>query len=414
VVLRFEGARLLLGYRVAMPSSALRRARRRRWWLGLGCLLALAGCASGRGRTPAGDGPEASAAGASGSGPPAESTAAPSPDRTGAATEAAAPPGPPSASPPPTGEGAPETARIVCREGKPEGEAFLDATRRRLWETLCSANLWFDGLFGEHRNPENARDVSGRIEVSAIGNRVEGYKVRSRIDVNYELPNLEHRWNAFIGRGSDANDFIQDRRKGLGLRSQFLDVETDERWLAGLGYSLPGSYQRSIDFRVGGSGGREPEVFAQGRFRRNWIVDERNLVHLREAAFWTNRQGFGVTAGVDYDRYLRRSLLARWGTIGTYSEDTHGVNWRSALVLYNDLTGRRAIAYEGFVRGETDAPVPLSEYGARIVYRQALTRQWLFGEIVFGYSWPRLRLEDRRGGATTFGVGLDLGFGRDD
>ncbi len=380
-----------------MPTFAPRprTGHRCRWWLWLGPSLLLAGCASSHVEARAGAAPAP--------------TAAPvAPTVPGDGTE------PGGTAPPATGEGRPDTARVVCREGKPDNEALLDATRRRLWETLCGANLWFDGLFGEHRNAESARDVSGRVELSAIGSRIEGYKVRSRIDLNYQLPNLEHRWNAFLGRGNDANDFIQDRRKGLGLRSQFLDVETDERWLAGLGYSLPGSYERSVDFRAGGSGGREPEVFLQGRFRRNWILDERNLVHLREAAFWTNRQGFGVTAGVDYDRYLRRALLARWGTIGTYSEDTHGVNWRSALVLYNDLTGRRAIAYEGFVRGETDAPVPLREYGTRVVYRQGLTRRWLFGEIVLGYSWPRLRLEDRRGGAATFGVGLELDFGRDE
>ena len=37
----------------------------------------------------------------------------------------------------------------------------------------------------------------------------------------------------------------------------------------------------------------------------------------------------------------------------------------------------------------------IREYGGRVIYRQALARRnWLDGEVVLGYSWPREKLEE--------------------
>ena len=136
-------------------------------------------------------------------------------------------------------------------------------------------------------------------------------------------------------------------------------------------------------------------------------------IRLRETVFWTNRDGFGSTSSFDFDHLLSRVLLFRWGSVGTVSEETEGLDWRSALVLYHNLRGHRAIAYETFVRGETEW-VELKEYGARAIYRQSLLgRPWLYGELVTGYSWPRLDPEDERQGSFSIGVGLELHFGRD-
>ena len=342
---------------------------------------------------------------------------APAPAAT-PAPPAAEPPATAAAEPPSGGNPALAEPPINPRELGPcelvedPDEQAIDKARLGLWKTACRAALWFDGLFGEDRHPKAAANTAGRVETSYLHSSFEGSKIRTRFNVRFRFPNLNDKFEAFAGRDQS---FVTDRIEGFGLRSQFLDISDEDLWIAGIGYRLPGSYRQRTDFRVGASGGRTPEVFVQGRHRRNWYVGERDLWHFRETLFWTNRDGFGSTTGLDFDHLLSRSLLLRWGNIGTYSEITHGLDWRSAWVLYDDLSSHSALGYEVFIRGETDAEIPLHEYGARTVYRHTiLHRDWLWGEADLGYTWPQLHRDEPRQGSTEIGVGIELLFGGSD
>lgn len=321
------------------------------------------------------------------------------------------------AEPPGDAAGAPEAGKrkvkravSPCRQQVSGDAPAIDDAHRKLYETLCGAALWFDGLFGERNEIAiaSARGTSGRLEISGLYSEYEGNKLRVRGNVRFDFPNFAKRWNAFIGR-DDEDDFIRDRSEGLALRSQFLDFADENRWLAGLGYSLPGTYKQRTDFRVGGKLGSEPEIFAQGRFRRNFLINDRNLFHFRETVFWTNRDGFGSTTSLDFDHVVNRRMLLRWGNVGTVSEATDGLEWRSAMLLYQSLNNAKALGYEVFVRGESAWEVPLKEWGVRTIYRHPLLhRDWLAGEVVLGYSWPRFELEDERKGSATIGLGLEI------
>lgn len=301
-----------------------------------------------------------------------------------------------------------------CGEEAPADEKAIDATRRRLFQTVCGAALWFDGLFGEQRHVAAAQRATGRVELSLTESEYYGLKERTRFNARVRFPNLEERLEAFVGRDDDE-EFVRDRNEGFALRSQFQDLERDDRWILGLGYGLPGSYAQRTDFRLGAKGGRSPEVFAQGRLRRNWFVGDRTLWHFRETVFWTNRDGFGATTALDFDRVVTPHLLLRVGGVGTFSEVTEGVDYRFVTVFYQNLSASgRALAYEAFVRGETDRDVRLSEYGLRTIFRRPiLDRDWLFGEVIAGYSWVREELAESRQGSYLFGFGVELLFGRE-
>ena len=96
-----------------------------------------------------------------------------------------------------------------------------------------------------------------------------------------------------------------------------------------------------------------PEVFAQTRYRRNVFAGTRNVWRFRETVFWENSEGFGSTTSLDFDRVIRRDLLFRWGNVGTFSESTEGLTWRSAALAYHNLGRSRAVAGEVFLRGAT-------------------------------------------------------------
>ena len=301
--------------------------------------------------------------------------------------------------------------RDLCREQATD-QAFLDETRRRLQQTFCSATLWFDGLLGGEPDLENAREVSGRVELSALYTQAEGLDPNGRLRLRYDLPTLERRVNLFLGR-DDEDEFIEDRREGFAIRSSVFGLETEERWLAGLGYSPPGRWARRLDFRVGGRVKSSPEVFAQTRFRRNYFVGDHMVWRFRETVFWENREGYGSTTSLDLDRVLAPDLVLRFGNVGTFSESTQGLAWRSAIVAYHNLLKSRAIAGEVFWRGSTDSAVKVREFGTRGVYRQPIGKPYLFGELIVGYTWPRFEPDEPREGSAVLGLGVELLFGRE-
>jgi hypothetical protein len=307
-----------------------------------------------------------------------------------------------------TSEAAPPRLRDLCRQ---QGGDLIDEARRRLEETFCGATLWLDGLLGGEPDVENAREVSGRVELSTLYTEVEGLDPKARLRLRYELPTLERRFNVFLGR-DDRDELVQGRQEGPAIRSSVFGLETEEQWLAGLGYSPPGRWGSKVDFRIGGRLKTSPEVFAQSRYRRNVFVGMRNVWRFRETVFWENHEGFGSTTSLDFDHVLRRDLLVRWGNVGTVSESTEGLYWRSAALAYYNLHQYRAVVGELFLRGATQAEVRLREYGTRVIYRQPVGKPYLFGELIVGYTWPRFERDEPRDGSAMLGVGIELLFGR--
>jgi hypothetical protein len=306
--------------------------------------------------------------------------------------------------------------RRLCRQdteshGK-EGEKTpaLDTMRQRIAETFCGATLWLDGMFGDAPNIENAQAVSGRIKLIAVNSEFEGTDAKLRLRIKYELPNLEQRLNLFLGR-EDESDFVEDRHESFPVLSSVFGLTEEEDWLAGLGYSPPGKWRQRFDVRVGGRLDSSPEIFVQGRMRNNIFVGESAIWRFRQSVFWENRDGFGLTSKAELDRILFSNLLGRWSTVATISEATDGVSWRTSGLLYHNINSKYAMAYQAFVRGATNHEVPLREYGGRVVFRRPLNRQWLFGEIIAGYSWPQDRLDQPRTGSALIGLGIELHFG---
>ncbi len=254
--------------------------------------------------------------------------------------------------------------RELCRQEPASG--FVNESRRLLAETFCGATLWFDGLFGGAPDVRNARATSGRIELSGLHTEFHGFDERVRLRLNYDLPNMERRVRLMLGR-DDPEVIKTDRQEGFAIRSSVFGLEDRDEWLAGLGYRPPGRYLERVDFGIGARVKSSPEVFVQGRYRRNFFLGPNDIWRFRETVFWENRDGFGSTTGLDWDRVLRHDLLVRWGNVGTVSEATEGLEWRSALVLYHNLRGRAAATIsQPACAGGCRPHVPLREWVARL------------------------------------------------
>ncbi len=300
--------------------------------------------------------------------------------------------------------------RNACDQAPPEGEVRVDHARRRLEELSCTTAMWIDGLFGDEYNVGTARQANGRLQISHDWSEYYGNKTRVRLNVRADFPNIKNGLSGFFGR-DDSEAFLRDRTERFGLRSQFPSLEGDDAWLAGLGYSLPGNSNFRSDLRVGVRGLASPMLFVQNRVGYIPWSDQDHLLYLRATPFWNTDDGFGFTTGFDLSKVLSETRLLRWNNVATITQESEGVDWRSGVIHYKALEKRRAIAYEGFIRGSTEAEVPLTEYGVQTIFRHPLMHQRLWGEWVLGYTFPRERRDEEREGSFGIGFGLELPFG---
>jgi hypothetical protein len=274
--------------------------------------------------------------------------------------------------------------------------------------------LWFDGLFGDRTRETiaSARGSYGKIQLAQTYSQFFGSTTSLHFSAHVDLPNLRDRVSAFIGREPEGQ-FVRDREEGFALQSQFPQLEDRDETIAGLGVTLPSNYFFRSDLRAGVrfAGINVPKLFAQWRFALNAYADASNLIELRTTPFINTADGIGNTTSADYSHVLGPKLLFRWDNTGTRTQKTPGIDWRSVLILYQAIPDKRGLAYELFVRGLSQAKVPLFEYGGQIVYRQPLFAEHLYGEALAGYAWPKTDPAKEREGSYNVGVALVLPFG---
>lgn len=304
-----------------------------------------------------------------------------------------------------------ESAADPCdRAERPDEVVLVDDSREWLEETSCKTALWMDGLFGKAGDVAAARRTRGFVELSNVYSQFEGFDSRARLHVEFDLPVAKNQLSAFVGRENDE-DFVRGRTDASELRATFPTLSEQNEWLAGLGYSLPDTRNLQTSFRVGVRGLGPPMGFLQGRLRYTLYSDDDDVAYIKSTPFWNTSDGFGVTQSFDYSHVLSRHYLARLYSVGTLSQHTVGLNWRNSAILYHNLEHKRGLAYEAFIRGETDEPEPLYEYGGRVLFRHPFLRERLFAEWTAGYSFPRTDPDKPRDGSASVGVSIEMPFG---
>ncbi|MDX1631253.1 MAG: hypothetical protein R3234_05295 [Thermoanaerobaculia bacterium] len=299
-----------------------------------------------------------------------------------------------------------------CEVPSMRDEEWLDRMRRGVYETVCGSARWFDSFFGEQRFDREAQRLHGRLRVRAIHDDFEGFDQDVSLRANVDFPNLDRRVNAFLGR-EDEEDFFRGRSEEFDLLPEFFRQADEREWLLGFGYSPVGGAREKFDIDGGIEVHFPLEPFVRGRYRRYWVFGDRHLVRFRETVFWRNQKGFGNTTGLEAERILGPEMLVRWGGRGTIDQSTEGVEWETGITLYHALNRDNALAYFLGANGETDADVPLREYGGRITYRRRMFREWFFGEILAGITWPREELYQERDTAFHVGFGFEIQFGNE-
>lgn len=315
-----------------------------------------------------------------------------------------APPEPPAAEPEARSASSPTPCKVVS----PPDEQLLDRYRREIFETICETAAGFDKMFGNRRFDEEAARTNGRLNVRFLWDEHDGFEPDGDLNVNVEFPNLDHRVNAFFGR-DDPEDFVRGRESQLDFLPTFFEREGDEEWLLGFGYRPVRGERDKLDFDAGVEGGSPLEAFARGRYR-HYNVFGKNLLRARQTVYWTSDRDFGTSSRLDIERPFGERTLGRWTANGAIDGETEGTDWDTGITVFHGFTPHRAMSWYVGVNGETGKEVALEEYGTSITYRQRMFREWFFGEVITGVTWPRENLAEEREAAFHIGFGFEIQF----
>jgi hypothetical protein len=305
----------------------------------------------------------------------------------------------------------PRNAGDPCRIANTVKDAWIDRLQVGVQAAVCNSAVWFDHFFGQGESIDS-EEFYGYVGLGVLYKTAGEWDDQARFDANIPMPNLNKRLNVFVGRG-DEEEIVSDRSSAVAEPVAPFSQVAGESWLAGFGYSPPGRRGQRLNFRLGAKVGSDPYGFGQVRWRFNYFPSDALAIRIRQTLFYrTNDDGFGSTTALGFDWLFNTNLMGRASASATVSENERGVDWKTFLTVYQDLSERwgkaRGAAYQYFIRGYTDERITVPEYGLRVTYRQQMFRQYLFGEAIVGYSWDRF---DQGGVETPDRVGSwNLGF----
>ncbi len=304
-------------------------------------------------------------------------------------------------------------AETAAQSEEPARNAWIDRFNRQVHSGVKSAARWFDGFFGNPRAFEDAYTTYGSLAIRVHWTEYEGFDEELRGRGEVQLPNLDRRWRAFIGR-LDEDDYLTYATDQRTIAEQMRRRDRDEEILLGLGFSPMDAGRQRFDLGGGVRIDWPPEPYVRGRYRTYYNLGAQSLLRLRQTAFWRLDDGFGVSTSADVEQRVDPTKVLRLAGRGTLSETSDGVDWWSSVTLYQALSGDHALAWHAWINGETDDPVPVEEYGVRVLNRRRIYREWLFLESGVEISWPRRHLREEREPSWGIIVGVEMQVGLND
>jgi len=208
-------------------------------------------------------------------------------------------------------------------------------------------------------------------------------------------------WIEIDGTGNDNID---------NLPGRFNDFEDDD-WLIGLGFSRDQQFRRGWNFSVGVKLTTPLEPYVRTTYRWLRSDGDRWLWRIEPLVFAQSQRGTGASITNTFDYAASDRWLLRTWTILKGEDDIAGLGWTQKFTAYQSISDKNAMSYALYATGQTQAEVPLQDYGIELRYRKRIARKWLFVEFLTYLSWPREFLIEERKDNLGFGIEFEMQFG---
>lgn len=307
-------------------------------------------------------------------------------------------------------------ALVGCASGKnitevPVKAPLLDRTQQAVHGVTSGAAQRIDSFFGSADVEEQATVSRGRLSAGGKWDEREGLRNRVRLKARVALPAINERTSLIFGRG-DSDELVDGSSDDTfdSLPTRFNDYENDD-WLLGIGYTRDASLKRGWSFGTGVKLASPLEPFVRATYRWNKNFGDDWLWRVEPRFFVQSQRGAGLSLKNTIDRAVNEDWLLRSWSVAVVEEDVAGVSWTSKLIAYQNLAKNSAMSYAIYSTGETDAEVPIRDYGVELRYRRQILREWLFVEYLAYLSWPREFLIEAREPVVGVGIEFEMQFG---
>jgi hypothetical protein len=288
----------------------------------------------------------------------------------------------------------------------PEGDTWVDVGHAFIEHRIFAPVLRLDRFFSDERDLDAERSrsfIRWRNEVHFTQD-ASGPIFTTGLRANLRLPGLNQQLRRLrVVISSDTRDALQSifpRRPG----SVTEDEETLGAGNAGLRLYFLDTLISHADLGAGILTRLPPGAYGQVRFRSAFPTGKLFLTRSVLTWFWRTDTRFGTSAGLELERPLVRSFVARLNGTATLTEVSKGVEWGSELGLFATIdphtAGLLALSVNGATRpplasdGVTRPPdldrIRLYTRGRRDVFRR-----WIFVEVEPELAWT-WTLERRR------------------
>jgi hypothetical protein len=306
-------------------------------------------------------------------------------------------------------------ALVGCAGGKTteveEKAPLLDRTQQAVYGVTSGAARRIDSFFGAADVEEQATVSRGRLSAGGRWDEREGLRRRARLKARVALPAINERTSLIFGRG-EADELVDGSGDDSidSLPTRFNDFENDD-WLLGIGYTRDAKLKRGWSFGTGVKLSTPLEPFVRATYRWNKSFSDDWLWLVEPRVFVQSQRGAGLSLRNTIDHAMNEDWLLRFLSIAVVEEDAEGVAWTNKVIAYQNLANNSAMSYAVYNTGETDAEVPVRDYGIELRYRRKILREWLFIEYLAYLSWPREFLIEERKPIVGVGIEFEMQFG---
>ncbi len=290
------------------------------------------------------------------------------------ATPAAAP------SPIPTASPRPMTTPIP---GSPE-DTVADVAQRNISRFLANQVYQFDLFFGDSKLEDDLDNPWFRLRAGVEWKEGWEFKFKQRFRVYLPLPILKRRLGAFIGSDED----------GRGKEPDYFETEERNPVAAGLRYFFRQHENFDANINIGAllrSG--TPVVYTKPMVKGKFTWG-RLYFEPRQYLFWYSDDGFGEETDLEFNYYLSRHFLFRFGPKVVYSNISSGVDFSQSFELgYLDYTTddypHFAIDLGWKSDGHTWPSAKFHQHQLALRFRHRIWRPWLRLEYGPRLTWTR-------------------------
>lgn len=292
-----------------------------------------------------------------------------------------------------------------------EKQPLLDRTQIAVYNLVSSMTQYFDSFFGVNDVSDISNVSRGSMSISGQHDQRNGTRRRFRLRARIALPALQQRTRLILGRG-DADEMIDGTANDNidTLPGRFSDYDEQE-WLIGVGSSRNQVLSRGWNFSVGIKVRTPLEPYARATYRWNKGLGDNWRWQVQPRLFVQSQRGGGgsLTNTLDFD--ASRNWMFRSYSILRGEDDIEGLGWTQQFTAYHYISDRMATSYNLFATGETDADVPVQDYGLELRFRRQISRDWLFMELLSFVTWPREDLFEIRERNLGVGIEFEMQFG---